>query len=253
MIEVPIDYVTPGDILGKYHTFRKHEEGMSSTVDLVRGYRLTEQGHPEAEGRVPGPVPVHRRADPGDEGRHLHRILQRTRAPAGHRHHHPQHEPAEVLEGHGPQGDRGGGRGHHPERLQHPPERQGQLQGAVEHLPEGAVPRLLHVGALGEHGDLRRRPRPVGSQHLRVHQEHRVLDRQDLAARDPGHQHAAPRHREGEDSRSRAEQDGTAGPLRARARQEAPVLRRRLHAGGERGVREERPARGSPRTTCRRA
>ena len=43
MIEVPIDYVTPGDVLGKYHIFRKHEIGMSSTVDLVRGYRLTEQ------------------------------------------------------------------------------------------------------------------------------------------------------------------------------------------------------------------
>lgn len=43
MIEVPIDYVAPGDVLGKYHTFRKHEEGMSSTVDLVRGYRLTEK------------------------------------------------------------------------------------------------------------------------------------------------------------------------------------------------------------------
>jgi HD-GYP domain-containing protein (c-di-GMP phosphodiesterase class II) len=43
MIEVPIDYVTPGDVLGKYHTFRKHEEGMSSTVDLVRGYRITEK------------------------------------------------------------------------------------------------------------------------------------------------------------------------------------------------------------------
>ena len=43
MIEVPIDYVTPGDVLGKYHTFRKHEEGMSSTVDLVRGYRLSDK------------------------------------------------------------------------------------------------------------------------------------------------------------------------------------------------------------------
>jgi len=43
MIEVPIDYVSAGDVLGKYHTFRKHEIGMSSTVDLVRGYRLTEQ------------------------------------------------------------------------------------------------------------------------------------------------------------------------------------------------------------------
>ncbi len=43
MIEVPIDYVTPGDVLGKYHTFRKREEGMSSTVDLVRGYRMTDK------------------------------------------------------------------------------------------------------------------------------------------------------------------------------------------------------------------
>jgi HD-GYP domain-containing protein (c-di-GMP phosphodiesterase class II) len=43
MIEVPIDYVTPGDVLGKYHTFRKYEGGMSSTVDLVRGYRLSER------------------------------------------------------------------------------------------------------------------------------------------------------------------------------------------------------------------
>jgi HD-GYP domain-containing protein (c-di-GMP phosphodiesterase class II) len=43
MIEVPIDYVTPGDILGKYHTFRKYELGMSSTVDLERGYSLTDK------------------------------------------------------------------------------------------------------------------------------------------------------------------------------------------------------------------
>ncbi len=43
MIEVPIDYVTPGDALGKYHTFRKYEGGMSSTVDLVRGYRLSDR------------------------------------------------------------------------------------------------------------------------------------------------------------------------------------------------------------------
>jgi HD-GYP domain-containing protein (c-di-GMP phosphodiesterase class II) len=42
MIEVPIDYVAPGDILGKYHTFRKYDIGMSSTVDLERGYSLTE-------------------------------------------------------------------------------------------------------------------------------------------------------------------------------------------------------------------
>ena len=43
MIEVPIDYVAPGDILGKYHTFRKYEMGMSSNVDLERGYCLTDR------------------------------------------------------------------------------------------------------------------------------------------------------------------------------------------------------------------
>jgi len=43
MIEVPIDYIAPGDILGKYHTFRKYELGMSSTVDLERGYCLTDR------------------------------------------------------------------------------------------------------------------------------------------------------------------------------------------------------------------
>ena len=43
MIEVPIEYAAPGDVLGKYHTFRKYEMGMSSTVDLERGYRLTER------------------------------------------------------------------------------------------------------------------------------------------------------------------------------------------------------------------
>jgi HD-GYP domain-containing protein (c-di-GMP phosphodiesterase class II) len=43
MIEVPIDYVSPGDILGQYHIFRKYEMGMSSTVDLERGYRLTDR------------------------------------------------------------------------------------------------------------------------------------------------------------------------------------------------------------------
>jgi HD-GYP domain-containing protein (c-di-GMP phosphodiesterase class II) len=43
MIEVPIDYATPGDVLGKYHIFRKYEMGMSSTVDLERGYRLTDR------------------------------------------------------------------------------------------------------------------------------------------------------------------------------------------------------------------
>jgi HD-GYP domain-containing protein (c-di-GMP phosphodiesterase class II) len=43
MIEVPIDYVSPGDILGKYHIFRKYEMGMSSTVDLERGYALSDR------------------------------------------------------------------------------------------------------------------------------------------------------------------------------------------------------------------
>jgi HD-GYP domain-containing protein (c-di-GMP phosphodiesterase class II) len=43
MIEVPIDYVSPGDILGKYQIFRKYEMGMSSTVDLERGYHLTDR------------------------------------------------------------------------------------------------------------------------------------------------------------------------------------------------------------------
>jgi len=43
MIEVPIDYAAPGDVLGKYHTFRKYEMGMSSTVDLERGYCLTDR------------------------------------------------------------------------------------------------------------------------------------------------------------------------------------------------------------------
>jgi HD-GYP domain-containing protein (c-di-GMP phosphodiesterase class II) len=42
MIEVPIDFVAPGDVLGKYHTFRKYDIGMSSTVDLERGYSMTE-------------------------------------------------------------------------------------------------------------------------------------------------------------------------------------------------------------------
>jgi HD-GYP domain-containing protein (c-di-GMP phosphodiesterase class II) len=43
VIEIPIDYVTPGDILGKYHSFRKFELGMSSNVDLERGYCLTDR------------------------------------------------------------------------------------------------------------------------------------------------------------------------------------------------------------------
>jgi HD-GYP domain-containing protein (c-di-GMP phosphodiesterase class II) len=43
MIEVPIDFVSPGDVLGKYHLFRKYEMGMSSTVDLERGYCLTDR------------------------------------------------------------------------------------------------------------------------------------------------------------------------------------------------------------------
>ena len=41
MIEVPIGYVQPGDIVGKAQTFKKHSGGMSSTVDLRKGYKLS--------------------------------------------------------------------------------------------------------------------------------------------------------------------------------------------------------------------
>lgn len=41
MIEVPVDYLCPGDIIGKNHTFKRFDGGMSSTVNLMKGYRLT--------------------------------------------------------------------------------------------------------------------------------------------------------------------------------------------------------------------
>ena len=43
MIEVPIDFVRPGDVLGKHHSFKKYEGGMSSTVNLMKGYVLTKK------------------------------------------------------------------------------------------------------------------------------------------------------------------------------------------------------------------
>jgi hypothetical protein len=43
MIEVPIDCVSPGDSLGKYHVFRVYELGMSCTVDLEHGDCLTDR------------------------------------------------------------------------------------------------------------------------------------------------------------------------------------------------------------------
>ncbi len=42
MIEVSIDYIKPGDILAKNHTFKRFEGGMSSAVDLMKGFKLTE-------------------------------------------------------------------------------------------------------------------------------------------------------------------------------------------------------------------
>ena len=41
MIEVPVDFVKPGDALGKHHSFKRFEGGMSSTVNLMKGYVLT--------------------------------------------------------------------------------------------------------------------------------------------------------------------------------------------------------------------
>ena len=41
MIEVPIDFIRRGDILGKHHSFKRYEGGMSSTVNLMKGYVLT--------------------------------------------------------------------------------------------------------------------------------------------------------------------------------------------------------------------
>ncbi len=43
MIEVPIDFIRRGDILGKHHSFKRYEGGMSSTVNLMKGYVLTEK------------------------------------------------------------------------------------------------------------------------------------------------------------------------------------------------------------------
>lgn len=43
MIEVPIGFVVPGDIIAKNQVFRKLIGGMGSYVDLVKGYRLTER------------------------------------------------------------------------------------------------------------------------------------------------------------------------------------------------------------------
>ena len=41
MIEIPIEYVRPGDILGRNQSFKKFDGGMSFTVDLMEGYRLS--------------------------------------------------------------------------------------------------------------------------------------------------------------------------------------------------------------------
>lgn len=41
MIEVPLSYVRPGDIVGKTQTFKKYSGGMSSSVDLMKGYKLS--------------------------------------------------------------------------------------------------------------------------------------------------------------------------------------------------------------------
>ena len=41
MIEVPISYVQPGDTVGKSQTFKKFAGGMRSSVDLMKGYRLS--------------------------------------------------------------------------------------------------------------------------------------------------------------------------------------------------------------------
>ena len=41
MIEIPIEYACPGDSLGRNQSFKKFDGGMSSTVDLMKGYKLT--------------------------------------------------------------------------------------------------------------------------------------------------------------------------------------------------------------------
>jgi HD-GYP domain-containing protein (c-di-GMP phosphodiesterase class II) len=43
MIEIPIDFVRPGDVLGKNHSFKRFDGGMSATVDLMDGYHLTQR------------------------------------------------------------------------------------------------------------------------------------------------------------------------------------------------------------------
>jgi HD-GYP domain-containing protein (c-di-GMP phosphodiesterase class II) len=43
MVEVPIDFVKPGDIIGKHHSFKKFAGGMRSAVDLMKGYKITEK------------------------------------------------------------------------------------------------------------------------------------------------------------------------------------------------------------------
>ena len=43
MVELPIDFIRSGDILGKNYCFKKFSGGMSSTVDLMNGYKLTDK------------------------------------------------------------------------------------------------------------------------------------------------------------------------------------------------------------------
>ncbi len=43
MVEVPIDFVKPGDVIGKHQSFKKFTGGMRSAVDLMKGYRITEK------------------------------------------------------------------------------------------------------------------------------------------------------------------------------------------------------------------
>lgn len=43
MIEIPIDFVRPGDILAKNHSFKRFDGGLTASVDLMEGYRLTDR------------------------------------------------------------------------------------------------------------------------------------------------------------------------------------------------------------------
>jgi HD-GYP domain-containing protein (c-di-GMP phosphodiesterase class II) len=43
MIEIPIDFIRPGDVIGKDQTFKRFGGGMSSSVNLMRGYRITQR------------------------------------------------------------------------------------------------------------------------------------------------------------------------------------------------------------------